>query len=62
MNTTNKEESQIIINNIKKNKDKIYEEDDFNNFVIHPGYKRGDLNNAVKLILEFNEVIQLDDD
>ena len=37
-----KEENQIIINNIKKNKDKIYEQDDFNNFIIQPGYKRGD--------------------
>ena len=27
---------------LKKNKDKIYEQDDFNNFVIQPGYKRGD--------------------
>ena len=42
INTTNKEEYQIIINDIKKNKDKIYEQDDFNNFVIQPGYKRGD--------------------
>ena len=28
INTTNKEESQIIINDIKKNKDKIYKQDD----------------------------------
>ena len=29
INTTNKEENQIIINDIKKNKDKLSEEDDF---------------------------------
>ena len=62
INTTSKEENQIIINDIKKNKDKIYEQDDFNNFVIHPGYKRGDLLDAVKILPEYNEVIQLERD
>ena len=62
INTTNKEEYQIIINDIKKNKDKIYEQDDFNNFVIQPGYKRGDLLDAVKIIIDYNEVIKLDGD
>ena len=60
INTTSKEENQIIINDIKTNKDSIFEQDDFNNFVIHPGYKRGDLLDAVKIILEYNEVIQSD--
>ena len=60
MNTTSKEENQIIINDIKKNKDKIYKQDDFNNFVIQPGYKRGNLLDAVKIILSFNEIIQSD--
>ena len=62
INTTNKEENQIIINDIKKNKDKLYEQDGFHNFVIQAGYKRIDLIDATKLILEFNEVIQLDGD
>ena len=62
MNRTSKEENQIIINDIKKNKDKIYEQDDFNNFIIQPTYKRGDLIDATKIILEFNETIQLDGD
>ena len=48
INTTSKEENQIIINDIKTNKDKIFEQDDFNNFVIHPGYKRGDLLDVFK--------------
>ena len=60
INTTSKEECQIIINDIKKNKDKIYEQHDFNNFVIQPGYKRRDLLNAVKIIIDYNEVIKLD--
>ena len=60
INTTSKEENQIIINNIRTNKDKIFEQDDLNNFVIHPRYKRGDLLDAVKIILELNEITQLD--
>ena len=34
INTTNKEENQIIANNIDKNKDKLYEQDDFSDWVI----------------------------
>ena len=62
INTTNKEENQIIIADIEKNKDKLYEQDDFNNFIIQPGYKRIDLLDAAKIILEFNEVLSLNDD
>ena len=47
---------------ILKKKDKLYEQDDFHNFVIQPGHKRIDLINASKLILGFNEIIQLDGD
>ena len=36
INTTNKEENQIIINDIKKNKDKLDKRDDFHDFVIQP--------------------------
>ena len=50
----------MIINDIKTNKDKIFEQDDLNNFVIQPGYRRGDLLHCVKIILEYNEVIQSD--
>ena len=60
LNTTSKEENKIIIDDSKNNRDKIYKQDDFNNFVIKPGYKRGDLNDAVKMHLEFNKAIQLD--
>ena len=60
LNTTSKEENKIIIDDIKNNRDKIFEQDDFNQFVIKQGYKRGDLNDAVKMLLKFNETIQLD--
>ena len=37
INTTNKEENQIIVNNINKNKDKLFKIDEFNNnWVIQP--------------------------
>ena len=62
INTTNKEENKIIIDDITKNRDKIYEQDDFSNFVIQLAYKGGDLLNAVKTIINFNEVLSLDDD
>ena len=63
INTTNKEENQIIVNDIKKNKDKLYEQDEtdpFYNFVIQPSDRRINLIDAVNLILDFNETIQLD--
>ena len=59
-NTTRKEENKIIIDDIKNNRDKTFEQDYFNNFVIKQSYKRGDWNDAVKMLLEFNETIQLD--
>ena len=59
INTTNKEENQIIANNINKNKEKLYEMDTFHNFVIQPR-DRCDLFDAINLILDFNKTIQLD--
>ena len=53
INTTNKEENQITVNDIKKNKDKLYEKDEtnpLNNYVIN-------LIDAVNLILDFNKTI-----
>ena len=57
INTTNKEENQMLINDIKKNEDKTFEQDEFGKFVIK---QRGNLNDTVKVILEFNETIQSD--
>ena len=59
INTRNKEENQIIVNNIEKNKEKPYKEDEFYKFVIQP-QQRADLRYIINLILDFNETIQLD--
>ena len=57
INTINKEENQIIVNSIKKNKYKIFEMDEFNNFLIQ---QHSDLKYTIGLILNFNKTIQLD--
>ena len=56
-NTTNKEENQIIVNNINKIREKIHEEDDSYNYVIQSSKRCIDLIDAIKLILDFNETI-----
>ena len=53
INTTSKEENQTIAKNIDKNRDKLYEEDDFRDYVIQPSDRRIDLIEAIKLILNF---------
>ena len=55
INTKNKEENQIIVNNINKNKEKLYKQDDYYNFVIQPCDRRINLIDAIRLILDFNE-------
>ena len=55
INTTNKEENQIIVKNINSNKNKRLEKDDFNDWVIQPNDQRINLKDAVDLILVFNE-------
>ena len=58
INTTNKEENQIIVNNIEKNKDKLYQECETSygyNYVIQPSDRRTDLINDINLILNFNK-------
>ena len=58
INTTNKEENPTIVENIKKNKKKIYEEgktSPFNYYVIQPSDRRTDLLNSIDLVLDFNE-------
>ena len=51
INTKNKEEYKIIVKNINKNIDKLYEMDED---------EWADLYNTADLILDFNETIQLD--
>ena len=60
INKTNKEENQIIVKNIEKNKDKLLKIDDFNDWVIQTNDQRINLLYIIKLILNFNETIQLD--
>ena len=54
-----KEENQIIIEDIKNNSNKITEQV-YNKFVIQPAYKHGNLKDAVKIILEINELVKSD--
>ena len=55
INTTNKEENQIIVKNIEKSTDKFFEMDDFNDWVIQPSDRCISLIDAIDLILGFNE-------
>ena len=54
INTINKEENQIIVKNINKNKNKLLEKDDFGDWVIQ-AQQRSDLKYTIDLILNFNE-------
>ena len=58
INTTSKEENQMLVNDIEINRDRIFEQHEFNKFVIQPAHKRTDLLDTVKVILKFNETIQ----
>ena len=55
INTTNKEKNQIIVRDIRKNKNKLLEIDDFNDWVIQPNSQRINLLDTIELILNFNE-------
>ena len=60
INTTNKEENQIIVNNINENKEKLYEEYEMSglyDYVIQPNDWRINLIDAINLILDFNKTI-----
>ena len=64
INTANKEEeNQIVVKNISNNKEKLYEQDEtdpFHDRVIQPNSRSIDLIDAIKLLLDFDETIQLD--
>ena len=39
INTTDKAKNQMIVKNIEKNKNKLFEMDEFNDWVIHPSHQ-----------------------
>ena len=49
INTTNKEENQVLINKMEINKDEIYEEDEYDKFVIST-HKCVNLDDTVNVI------------
>ena len=53
INTTNKEENQITVNNI--NKIKLFKINKFNDWIIQPSDRRINLKDAIDFILDFNE-------
>ena len=57
INTTSKEESQMLIDHIEIKRDKFFEQE-YGKFVIQPPHKRTDLVDTVKVISEFNKTIQ----
>ena len=53
--TKNKQENQIIVKNIDENKEKLYKQDGYYNFVIQPSDRRTNLIDAIRLILNSNK-------
>ena len=57
INTTSKEDNQMLIDHIEIKRDKIFEQV-YGQYVIQPPHKRTDLLDTVKIILEFNKTSQ----
>ena len=57
INTTSKEDNQMIIDHIEIKRDKIFEQV-YGQYVIQPPHKRTDLLDTVKVLLDFNKTIQ----
>ena len=57
INTKSKEENQIIVKNVNKSKEKIYEIERSSNFIVQSGDLRANLKYNIDLILDFNETI-----
>ena len=63
INTTNKEENQIIVKNIEKNKDKLFEMKDYSNeWVIQRNSQCINLIDTTKLILKFKEELNYENE
>ena len=48
----------MINDHIEIKKDKTFEQDEYSQYVIQPGYKRDNLLDTVKVIQQFNKTIQ----
>ena len=57
INTKSKEENQIIVKNVNKSKEKIYEIERSSNFIVLSGDLRANLKYNLDLILDFHETI-----
>ena len=60
INTTNKEKNEIIVDNICKNQNRLFEMDDSNDWMIQPSSQHIKLLYGIDLILNFNKTILLD--
>ena len=58
INTTSKEENQMLIDHIEIKRDKIFEQDKYSKTVIQPPHEHSDLLDAVNVIQQFNKTIQ----
>ena len=59
-NTVDKKEENQIINDGIENNSKKFIEQEYSQFIIQPRFKRGDLQDAVKIILEINKLFTQD--
>ena len=57
INTTSKEDNQMLIDHIEIKRDKMFEQDKYSKPVIQPPHNLNDLLDTVKVILEFNKTI-----
>ena len=60
INTTNKEKNEIIVDNICKNQNRLFEMDDSNDWMIQPSSQHIKLLYGIDLILNFNKTILFD--
>ena len=58
INITSKKDNQMFVDHIEICRDKIFNQDEYNKFVTKTPCKRGNLLDAVKIILEFNKTIE----
>ena len=58
INTTSKEDNQMLIDHIEIKRDKMFEQDKYSRYVIQPLHKRTDLLDTVKVLLDFKKKFQ----